>query len=323
MTFEDWENQSKNNNRLLPKYGGVEKTKEEIKADKAFTKEIMASFKSKSKASNHMIELGFKYLYRGDLKTAMYRYNQAFLLDKNNSNIYWGYGAIYMAFGEFDLSRAQYEEGLKMNPKNDNILIDFGTSYLGEFYNLYEVDKIKSQNKLDSAIKKLKEAYDINSLNSNASYKLSICYLYKNDCEKAKHFLEVSVNLDNKNITESYKNELNLKCETKNIDCASIKIGKFKIEDEISGLTEIERYSNFQIEENKKYGYKLKLQITWLDNCTYQLKPIEGLLNPENKNLPKMVLTCKIIAITENGYIQTSSSNIDKTVLTKEVIKVE
>ena len=157
-----------------------------------------------------MIELGFKYLYRGDLKTAMYRYNQAFLLDKNNSNIYWGYGAIYMAFGEFDLSRAQYEEGLKINPKNDNILIDYGTSYLGEFYNLYEGDKIKSQNKLDSAIKKLNEAYNINSLNSNASYKLSICYLYKNNCEKANHFLEISENLDNKNITESYKNELNL-----------------------------------------------------------------------------------------------------------------
>ena len=323
MTFEDWENESIIDKRLAPMYGEIEKTEEEIKGDTAFIKDIMASFNSKTEASNHMVELGFKYLYRGELKTAMNRYNQAFLLDKSNSNIFWGYGAIYMAFGKFDLSREQYDKGLKINPKNDDILIDYGTTYLGEFYNLYEVDKLSAQTKLDSAIKKLNEAFEINSSNANASYKLSICYLYKDDCEKANQFLEVSKNLGNNNITESYTNELNLKCGTKNLDCSSIKTGKFKIEDELSGITEIERDSKFQIEENKKYNYKLKLSVTWLDNCTYQLKPVEDLIHPDNKDLPKMILTCKIVEITENGYIQISSSDIDEMLIRKEVIKVQ
>ncbi len=322
-TFEDWENLSKNNKRLLPKYGEIEKTKEEIKADKVFIKEIMTSFKSNTEASNHMVELGFKYLYRGDLKTAMYRFNQAFLLDKDNSNIFWGYGAIYMALGKFDLSREQYKEGLKVNPKNDNILIDYGTTYLGEFYNFYKLNESKAQDKLNSAIEKLSEAYEMNSSNPNASYKLSICYLYKEDCEKANYYLQISENLGNNNITESYKNELKLKCGTKNLDCSSIKTGKFKIVDELSGLTEIERNSDFQIEENKKLNYKLKLSVTWIDNCTYVLKPVEDLLNPDNNDLPKMVLTCKIVEMTDNGYVQISTSNIDKMALKKEVIRVE
>ena len=86
MTFEEWENQSKINKRLLPKFGEIEKSKEEIIIDEDFIKEVMSSFKTKTEASNHMIDLGFKYLYRGDLKTAMYRYNQAYLLDNNNAN---------------------------------------------------------------------------------------------------------------------------------------------------------------------------------------------------------------------------------------------
>jgi len=323
MTYEDWENQAKSNKRLLSKYGGLEKTREEIKGDSVFIEKIMASFKSKTEASNHMIGLGFKYLYRGDLKTAMYRYNQAYLLDNNNSNIYWGYGAIYMAFGKFDLAKKQYEEGLKIDPDNDDIWIDYGTTYLAEFYHLHATDKIKAQSKLDIAIEKLHRAFEINASNPNASYKLSICYLYQENCEKANHFLEISEKLGNANITESYKDELQSKCGNKNLDCSSVKVGKFKTEDEVSGLTEIERNTEFQIEENKEHNYKLKFKVTWLDNCTYQLKPIEDLRNPGNKDLPKMTLTCKIVEITENGYMQISSSDTDKMMIKTEVIKVE
>ena len=112
----------------------------------------MKKFKSEKEASNHMIGLGFQYLNRGDIKTAMYRFNQAYLLNSENSNIYWGYGAVYMALGKFDLSREQYEAGLKIDKKNEKILIDYGTTYLGEFYNYYQTDKSMANEKFDGKI---------------------------------------------------------------------------------------------------------------------------------------------------------------------------
>jgi tetratricopeptide (TPR) repeat protein len=270
-----------------------------------------------------MIDLGFKYLYRGDIKTAMYRFNQAYLMDNKNSNIYWGFGAVYMSFGKFDLSREQYEEGLKLDDKNDNILIDYGTTYLGEFYNNYQTDSTKANKYLDNAIEKLLKAYSFNPKNTNSSYKLSICYLYKNDCSKANKYLEISEKLGNPNITTDFKNELEEKCNPKIIDCTNLKTGKFEIYDEQSGLTKIERTEKFQIEENTKIGYKLKLKVTWINNCTYQLQPIEDLLNPENKELPTMIVTSIITKKTDKGYIQVSSSNIDPTEVETELTKVE
>ena len=145
--FADWQKEAETNKRLLPKYGGLEKSKKEKKSDEEFIAQIMEKFDTKEDASNDMIDLGFQYLYRGDLRTAMYRFNQAYLLDNNNSNIYWGYGAVYMTFGEYDLARAQYQEGLKFNPDNDDILIDYGTTYLGEYYDMVYLDEANAAGK--------------------------------------------------------------------------------------------------------------------------------------------------------------------------------
>src|SRR5690606_8874182 len=105
LTFEHWQNESRQNKGLLPRYGDSKKSKEEIESDRAFEKKVMESFEHREDASNHMIDLGFQYLYRGDPRTAMYRFNQAYLLDRENPYIYWGYGAVYMFFERFDLAR--------------------------------------------------------------------------------------------------------------------------------------------------------------------------------------------------------------------------
>jgi cytochrome c-type biogenesis protein CcmH/NrfG len=96
-SFDTWEAESKTNKRLLPRYGYLPKTQEEIKSDSDYIKQMMTlpQFKTRREASNHLIGLGFQYYYRQDLKTAMYRFNQAYLLDSTNTDIFWGYGAIY------------------------------------------------------------------------------------------------------------------------------------------------------------------------------------------------------------------------------------
>src|SRR5690554_6115550 len=171
MTFEEWQKEAQQNIRLLPKYGGVKKNKQQKQADEALIKAVMKSFESRRAASNNMMEVGFKYLYKGDLKTAMYRFNQAYLLDSENSNIYLGFGVVYMTLKEFDLSRAQYKEGLKMDKNNEKLLIDYANTYIIEFYlNREDPDYLAL---LDKAIPLLLEAYSINPTNSNSSAKLA------------------------------------------------------------------------------------------------------------------------------------------------------
>src|SRR5687768_4539371 len=88
QSFESWEKESKTNKRLLPRYGLLTKSEAEIRSDSSYTKQMMTlpEFKTRRDASDHLINLGFQYYYNGDLKTAMYRFNQAFLLDTTNTD---------------------------------------------------------------------------------------------------------------------------------------------------------------------------------------------------------------------------------------------
>src|SRR5450631_1823773 len=92
MTLDEWNEEAKSNIRCLPKYGNVEKTAGQRLADSNFIQKTLLSYPNKRLASDELIKLGFKYLYH-DVKTAVYRFNQAYLLDSTNSDIYWGYGA--------------------------------------------------------------------------------------------------------------------------------------------------------------------------------------------------------------------------------------
>jgi len=145
----------------------------------------------------------------------------------------------------------------------------------------------------------------------------------KEDYIKVNDYLKIPEKLGNSNITNAFKYELKEKCSQNYLDCSSVKTGKFKLPDEIVGETIIERSDKFQIEENKKYGFKLKLKVTWINDCTYQLEFIEDLLNPENKDLPTTIVTCSIKEITENGYIQISSSDSDPKILKSELIRIK
>jgi tetratricopeptide (TPR) repeat protein len=321
-TFAEWKSRSQNDHRLLPKYGGKERSSSEIESDNAFKDGVLNQFSNEKEASDHMIDLGFQYLYRGAVDTAMFRFNQAYLLDEENSNIYWGYGGVYMALGEMNLAREQYDKGLELDKWNDNILTDYGTTYLGEYYSAAESDSLLAQQYLDKAIEKLNEAYSANSRNSNASYKLSICYLYKDNCSQALTFLELSDQVGNPNITEYYRADLAEKCRDKNIDCSVFRSGKFKLVDDLTGETIIERENDIQIETNTKLGYKLKLKLTWLDSCTYELIPIEDMLNPEGE-LPKLTLKCTITSVNENGYTQVSVSDEGYPKLKADIIRIE
>lgn len=215
MTIKEWDELAKTNIRLLPKYGHIPKTEGQKKSDKKFIAETVQqdAFKGDSTAaSNHMISLGFKYIYRGDIKTAMYRFNQAYLLDSLNTDIYWGYGAVYMTLGDLERAKQQYEEGLSHNPNNTHLLTDLGTYHMSQYHGLSPIDKKAASESLDTAITYLLKSYQLDKTDQNTTFKLSVCYFSKNDCDKAWKYYDECMGLGGQPMTEEYTKALKDNC---------------------------------------------------------------------------------------------------------------
>ena len=199
MTLEQWKEEEKTDIRCLPKYGHFEKTAGQLEADSAFIQVALPQFATKRLASEHLIGLGFKYLYR-DVKTAMYRFNQAYLLDSTNSDIYWGYGAVYMILQDYPRAKKQYEEGLLQDSLNTRIMTDYGTYFM-------------TQDLSDSAIQYMSRSLRLDSTNQNTLFKLSACYYYKNDCKNAVYYYERCQSLGGKPLTKEFEDALHAECK--------------------------------------------------------------------------------------------------------------
>jgi hypothetical protein len=93
------------------------------------------------------------------------------------------------------------------------------------------------------------------------------------------------------------------------LPCDTFKTGYFQNIDSVLGSTFIKRTANYQYEMHKSTGAKIKLAITWMDDCTYRLKFVSG--NSKWKKMQKGVTEHKdlIVMIVETGedyYIQTA-----------------
>ncbi len=214
MTLEQWNEEAKTNIRLLPKYGHAQKTDAQKKLDQEFIETVLKKDSTNRKASDHLISLGFQYLYR-DIKTAMYRFNQAYLLDSSNTDIFWGFGGVYMTLGDYERAEKQYRIGLAIDPSNTHLLTDYGTYFMVQFYALQALDKKQALTNLESAITNMIKSYQLDPTNQNTTFKLSVCYWNKGDCDNAWKYYDICKALGGQPITEDYTNELKKKCRRK------------------------------------------------------------------------------------------------------------
>jgi tetratricopeptide (TPR) repeat protein len=136
----------------------------------------------------------------------MKRFNQAWLLDPKNENAYWGFGAIYGSFNDYDMAISQYDKSLAINPESSVILTDKATLYFVQFQQ--NQDPIK----LNTAIGMLKKSYIIDAKSVNTTYKLSVCYFLNKDCINAWKFYNECQKLGGQPIAENYTNALKNMC---------------------------------------------------------------------------------------------------------------
>lgn len=206
--YKKWLKNSQADIHLIPMYGHRQNTKEQLRADEEFLKIVLEQEGTKRAGSEHLIKLGFNYLYQNKLKTAMTRFNQAWSLDSTNANVFSGFGGVYFSLHAYDESLKMYKLGLKVDSLSTNLMTDMGTAYLS----IYNENPAKKEN-LASAISYLEKSYQLNSKNSSTVYKLIMCSLYTGDCEKAKKYFAECEQLEKNPVREEFRAQFKEQCK--------------------------------------------------------------------------------------------------------------
>lgn len=207
LTYEQWKEAAKTEIRLNPMYGHWKKSSEQKAADERLINENVAQQGTRRKGSDALIRIGFDYLYKGNIKTAMYRFNQAWLLDSTNADVFWGFSAIYFTYKDTKKSMQMLEEGLQLDPGNAHLITDKATIYL--------VNSRSGADKgnLQKAIMILQESYAIDPLYDNTLFKLSMSYFLNQDCANAKRYYEECMKVGGKPIPADFARVLKERCK--------------------------------------------------------------------------------------------------------------
>lgn len=206
MSYKEWQEKASTEINLRPEYGNVKKDKAHTEEDRKFIQTVLKEDVTNRKGSEHLVQLGFTYLYRGDLETAMRRFNQAWLLDPKNENAYWEFAAIYFTFNDYDEALKQEEKGLLINPNSSNILTDQATIYTSLYMSKHNIEY------LSTAIEIFNKSYKIDPANQNTLFKLSVAYFYKKDCSNAWKFYDECMKLGGKPVPAGYTEALKKQC---------------------------------------------------------------------------------------------------------------
>ncbi len=102
----------------VPMYGGMDRSAiPELKAaDEKLIADTTSHYGTREKASAAFVNSGFAYYQRDDLAIAMRRFNQAWLLDPKNPEVYVGFGSVMHDKGKNCDAMNMMEKALALNP---------------------------------------------------------------------------------------------------------------------------------------------------------------------------------------------------------------
>lgn len=110
----------------LPMYGGQDRGADATlrAADEKLIADTTRYYGSREKASAAFVRNGFAYYDRDDLANAMRRFNQAWLLDPNNPEAYFGFAVVLHDMGKFCDASAQFEKAASFGQYIQGMLPD-------------------------------------------------------------------------------------------------------------------------------------------------------------------------------------------------------
>jgi tetratricopeptide (TPR) repeat protein len=190
---------------LLPMYGNIPKCEQQIISDKAFIAEADAKFKDRKTAALPYLDLGWSYFYKNDLETSMKRFNQAWLLDSLNADVYWGFGNLLGRNNEVEASIPYFEKSIKIKPDNAKVYESLATSY-GQLF-----ASTQKSATLNKAIESLKKANSLDRNNPRILSQLTAAYAYFMKKDSANKYLKLTDKIDPKAINPEVRSLLQQK----------------------------------------------------------------------------------------------------------------
>jgi tetratricopeptide (TPR) repeat protein len=178
---------------LLPMFGNLVKCPEQLEADKTFIATMDKDFDGdRKKAAEDRVARAWDFYHQRDEKTAMKRFNQAWLLDSTNADVYWGFGSLIGNQKNEEEALLMFKKSLRLNPGNDIVWASAGQAH-GSIYM-----KGGDSTNLDSCIYYFGRSYDINPSNGKATSGLTIAYTEAMEADSAKKYLAITDKIDPK-----------------------------------------------------------------------------------------------------------------------------
>ncbi|MET0069190.1 MAG: hypothetical protein ABW096_04070 [Candidatus Thiodiazotropha sp.] len=117
----------------VPMYGGMDRSSmPELKdGDEKFISSVTEKFGSREKASTAWVDQGFKFYKDDQLGMAMRRFNQAWLLDPENPEVYWGFAAVLTDQEKYCEAANHIDMAFAKGKIQDSALPDAGIMYSG------------------------------------------------------------------------------------------------------------------------------------------------------------------------------------------------
>jgi len=157
--------------------------------------EYEPSVEQNKEFSKSAVDLGWKYYYQGDLDTAIKRFNQGWMFDRNNPDVYWGFGLIMGQRASDEETEENLKESIRFlemardkRTTDGRIIGDLAFSHtiLGYYFKLEKKDDKSSLEQFRIADKLFPEAFKLNSKYPPILANWSVFYFYTEQYQKAK-----------------------------------------------------------------------------------------------------------------------------------------
>jgi len=194
-------------------YGNIPGTPQQKECDEELIQSTVKQFGSRKAAGEAAIQLAWEYYNnKHDPKTAMKRFNQAWLLDPSNADAYYGFGFLVAGQGKNDEAIKFYKKALELNPKHAMAMCHLALQYYKKAYQFHRKNMQKDSNQfLNEALFLYEEASQYATIGTDLGY---IYYLWAvslttyGDYAKAWEKIKLSQRYDGRFIEPSFIPEL-------------------------------------------------------------------------------------------------------------------
>lgn len=146
--------------------------------------------------SRDATQRGWKAYYQGDFDTAIKRFNQGWMFDRENPEVYWGFGLIMQERASQEGPESSLKESIKLlkmasdrAPEDGRIIGDLAFSHtiLGHFFQSYGTNDRKAQEHFGIAGELFSKAFRKTPNYPPIVASWSIFYFYTGDYQQAKN----------------------------------------------------------------------------------------------------------------------------------------